>query len=107
MEVVTLASLAALVWKIMSVVKDATGGESRSAVTQVVTWVVGIGVAMFAAHTDITAGIEVWDGMQFGDLDLGGQVLAGLTLASTASVGYDVKTAVDNTDSAAEPPLGG
>jgi hypothetical protein len=107
MEVFTAASLAALVWKITSVLKYLTSGQVRQTVTQVIPWVAGILAVVVAAQADVAEGIVVFGTHALGDLDGWSQILAGISLGSAASVGYDVKKAVDATDSATEPPLGG
>lgn len=107
MEVFTAASLAALVWKFTSTLKYASAGDFKNVLTQVIPWVAGILAVMLAAQADVAAGMVVFGDQVLGHLDGWSQVLAGLSLGSAASVGYDVKKAVDHTDSAAEPPLTG
>lgn len=105
MEVFTLATLAALVWKFVSVVKMITGKDLTGTITQALTWAAGIIAVVIAAQADAVSATQVF-GSALGDLDGWSQVLAGLMLASGASVGYDVKKALDNTDSSSEPKLG-
>lgn len=105
MEVFTLASLAALVWKFLSFLKQLTGKDYSATVTQALTWVAGIVAVILAAQADVAAGIEVFGTTALGDLDGWSQILAGLMLSSAASVGYDYKKAIDNTDSSSEPKL--
>lgn len=105
MEVFSLLTLAALVIKIVSVIK-AIGKNNNLVLTQVVVWVVGIGVLLLAANSGLTAGISIFTGAPpLGDLDIGSVVLAGLALGSTGSFAYDYKKARDNADSAVEPAL--
>lgn len=103
MEPFTLAALAALVVKIVSVVKS-LGKDRNAVVTQALTWAVGVAVAFLAAHADLTSALVVAD-RQLGSLDAGSLVLVGLSLSSLGSFAYDVKKSVDGTDSAAEPRL--
>lgn len=107
MEVFTAATLAALVVKITSVLKYLSAGQFREALTQVVPWVAGILVAIVAANADVASGIVIWGDMALGQLDGWSQVLAGVALGSGGSLVYDFKKAVDNSDTAAEPPLSG
>lgn len=104
MDALTLAALAALAVKVMTVVKS-IGKDNNKAITQTATWVVGIGVVALGAHSGVTSDIVVFGAHRLGDLDFGSTVLAGMSLSSVGSFAYDVKSAVDNTDSAAEPAL--
>lgn len=105
MEVMTVAALAALVVKVMTVVKS-VGKDNRSAATQVVTWVVGVGVAVLGAHAQVTQDLVVFGSYRLGDLDTASLVLAGLSIASLGSiVGHDLPSAIDSTGTVAEPPL--
>lgn len=105
MDVVSLAALAALVVKIVGVVK-AIGKDRNLVWTQVVTWVVGIGVLFLAAEAELTEHLVLFAGAaQLRDLDPASIVLAGLALGSSGSFAYDVKKAIDGADNAREPRL--
>lgn len=105
MEPLTLTALAALVVKITSVLK-AAGKDWNYVVTQAVTWVVGILVLVLAANADLTENLVLFDGAQrLGVLNGASLVLAGLAFSSLGSFAYDVKKAVDVSDSAAEQRL--
>lgn len=105
MEVFGLLTLAALVIKVVSVIK-AFGKDPNLVITQTSTWFVGIAVLFLAAYSDLGENIEVF-GTRLGDFDALSIVLAGLALGSTGSFAYDYKKAHDNTDSAVEPSLTG
>jgi hypothetical protein len=107
MEVFTAATLAALVVKFTSVLKYLSSRAFREAATQVIPWVAGVLAVVLAAQADVSEGFIVWGQQALGDLDFWSQVLAGIALGSGGSVVYDFKKAVDGTDSASEPPLGG
>lgn len=104
MDALTLAVLGTLVVKVVSVVKS-IGKDNNAVVTQLVGWAVGIGVAFLAAHAQVTSDLVVFGAHRFGDLDGGSLVFAGLSLASGGSFAYDVKKALDYSDSASEPRL--
>lgn len=105
MEPLTLASLAALVVKIVGVIKS-IGKDTNAVVTQVLTWAVGIAVLFLAAAADVTDGIVLFAGVPaLGLLDGASLVLVGLSLASLGSFAYDYKKARDGNDSAREPRL--
>jgi hypothetical protein len=106
MEVFTSAAVAALIWKVMSVVKMATGRDLRGVLTQVLTWLTGVVSVMLMAQADVSDQITVWGNGVLSQLDGLSQVIAGLVIASVASAGYDFKKAFDNTDSSSEPALG-
>jgi hypothetical protein len=106
MEVFTAATLAALVLKVTSFTKYVIAGQLRQALTQAVPWGVGMGGVWVAAQSMVAENMRIWGEVSLGQLDGWSIVLAGLALGSFGSFGYDVKKAVDNTDSAAEPPLG-
>lgn len=104
MEPLTLAALAALAVKVTSALKYLTSGAWREAATQAVTWGAGIGVVALAAQADLSSGIAIGD-VALGSLDFPSQILVGISLGSLGSFGYDIKKAVDGSDSAHEPPL--
>ncbi len=104
MEVIGIATLAALVIKIVTVVK-AFGKDWNKVLTQAVTWAVGIFVVWLGGEADVTAGLMLWDDVSLAALDGASIVLVGIQIASLGSFGYDVKKAVDRSDTAAEPPL--
>jgi hypothetical protein len=106
-EVFTAATLAALVVKITSVLKYLTSGAYREGITQVVPWVAGVIGVMVMAQADVSSDLVVWGTQTLGSLNTWSQVLAGVALGSTGSFAYDYKKAIDGTDSAGEPPLGG
>jgi hypothetical protein len=107
MEPLTLSALATLTFKVTSVIKYLTARDWSSALTQAVAWVAGIVVAFLAANADVTSAIQPIPGYPLDTMDNWSLVLVGLGLASLASTIYDVKSAIDGSDSAKEPTLGG
>jgi hypothetical protein len=106
MEPLTLAALSALIWKIGSVVKQLIARDFSASLTQVIIWVIGIGVALLAREADITEGLVIPGGPALGAADTASIILLGIILGSLASVSYDFKSAFDGSDSAKEPSLG-
>lgn len=104
MEFVPILVMAALAKKLVDVLRFASGRDWNGVITQLVAWVGGAVVVVAFAASD-------WAGqVQFGDLALAkmsfvSQVLAGMTLGSTASLGQDVLKAVDQTQSERKPAL--
>jgi predicted membrane protein len=104
MDFVALAVASALVWKIVSFGKAALNGDKNAVVTQLLVWGAAVGVAFLLAASDFAGGIKVGSAV-LGDLNAASVVLFGVSLGSTASVGFDVKKAIDVTDTAKELPL--
>lgn len=103
MEVFSLAILAALVGKAMTVIK-AIGKDWNMVITQVGVWVLGWLVALLAAHS--TWGSElVIQNVSLGNMNAADLGFLGLAIGSGISQVYDFKKARDNTDTASEPPL--
>lgn len=100
MEAFTFAALSALIIKAIGIVK-AFGKDWNYVATQVATWIAGVVTILVACHSAIVTAFAP----QLTNLDVGAQVLAGLMLASSGSFAYDVKKAIDGTDSATEPRL--
>ena len=92
MEVVTLASLIALISKIVTVIKS-IGKDNNTVLTQVLTWVVGVSVLALAANADVTSGIQIFNGHTLGSFDFSSILLLGLSYASGGSFAYDFKSA--------------
>lgn len=101
-----LAALAALAWKITSLVKYLSAGQVRQAVTTVVPWVAAFVALLIGAQADATAAVVLPSvHVSLGDMDVASMLLLAATTGALGSTFYDVKTALDNTDSAAEPQL--
>lgn len=88
MEFVPIAVAAALVWKIVSFVKFLMSGDKNKAVTQLVTWAAGIGVAFLLAASDFAEGVDVGS-HSLGNLNPASVVLFGVALGSVAAAAYD------------------
>jgi hypothetical protein len=106
-EVFIVSTLAALVTKLTSFVKYVTSGEYREVVTQLVAWGAGVLVVVVAGAAEGIQDLVVIGETTLEQLNLAAEILSGLALGSGASLVYDAKKAIDNTDSAVEPPLGG
>lgn len=107
MEVVTVLTLAALGWKLTSFAKLLSAKDWNGALTTVIPWASMLVVLLLASQEDHLAGITVWGEINLGTLSFSGLVLAAMSLGSSGSVGYDIKSALDGSDSAKEPELGG
>lgn len=105
MEILTVAGLAAFAGKVASTLKQLSAGGYRAALTQALVWAAGVGLAFLAASANAMADLAVVGDLTLGQLDDSSTVLWGLGLASTISVAYDFRKAVDSSDSAREPSL--
>jgi hypothetical protein len=103
-EFVPLATAVALMWKIVDFAKHCRVRDVNAVVTQLATWSAGVVVTLLLAWSDWGDKVPVAS-TQLGKLNGASLVLFGLSLGATASVGYDLKRAIDNNDSAAMPAL--
>ena len=101
-----LAGLAFAVNKTVTVIKAAINKDWNTTVTQVVVWLVGTAAIFLASRASITAELLV-PGLAepLGTLDGSSIVLLGFILGSTGSFAFDIRKAIDNTDSAQEAKL--
>lgn len=106
MEVIAiLAALAFAVNKTVSVIK-AFGKDNNTVVTQVLVWVIGTGALFLAGQAEFTAGLVIPGlGVTLGSLNAASIVMAGWVLGSSGSFAFDIKKAIDSSDSAVEPHL--
>jgi len=105
MEVLTAATLVALVIKVTGVVKYISSRDWRQVITQVLVWIVAFAVLLVAREADVAKNLTLWGNQLLGDMDTWSVLLMALALGATGSFAYDVKKAVDHSDAAVEPPL--
>jgi ABC-type branched-subunit amino acid transport system permease subunit len=94
----------ALILKLVDFAKYVRHGDANGIVTIVAGWVIGFVAIKLTLATDWS------DEIKFGteslkDLNFGSQLVLAVVATSVAGLLYDVKKAVDNTDSASTPPL--
>jgi hypothetical protein len=99
-----LIGLGALILIVMGFVRDVQGGKYKSALTTVITWVVGIIAVTLYAHS-MFGDTVVISGIRLNDMDFVTLVLIGLQVSSFAGTIWTVTKAIDNTQSAAKPQL--
>ncbi len=104
MEFVPIVVILATVGKIVDFARFARDRDVNAIAIQLLAWAAGFGVVALAAHTPWAAGLD-FGGYALGRLDLAAQLLVGISIGSGMSVVADFKKAVDNTQSAAVPPL--
>lgn len=96
---VPLVVAAAMVWTALAMVKHLRAKQFGDAVTLVVLVVVGIVVAFLASESSFAASFQL-ENAKFADL-----VFVGYGFSSTARSIYEVKKALDSSDSAKEEKL--
>ncbi len=105
MTVVLFASLVLSFGDFLRYLVNFSANKS-SIVTQLTVWVSGIALVSLGAHAAVTAAIVLpGTGAPLGSLDAASIILVGMLASSLASVVVKVKQGVDNSDSAAVPPL--
>ena len=105
-EFTTVAALGAVVYTAVNLLKYLRAQNWNGVVTLLVAAAIGIGIAAWAANSDITAALHpIEDGPPISDMDFGSLALFGVALSSTFSVVADFRKAFDNGDTAAKPQL--
>lgn len=90
MEFVPILVAAALVYSLANLVKQIQGGAVNEAVTQMFTWICGIGVTFLLRASDFAENVTIGsDGYTLSTLNPFSTILVGIALASTAGVIYD------------------
>lgn len=74
-------------------------------VSQTIAYIVFIAVVFLAGASAQFGGVEFLEGTKLIDMDAGGKALLGLMLGGGGSVLVNTVKAIDNTDSAAQPPF--
>lgn len=104
MDFAPLLAAIALIWKLVDFAKHVRVRDTDAVVAQVAVWAAGVGVMFLLRETDFAGGVEI-AGASLSALNWASVLLVGLSVGSTASAAYDIKRAIDNSDSAAQPSL--
>lgn len=104
MEFAPTLALAALVISIINFLKYVRSLDWNGVLTQLIVWVAGVVALVLAAATQFASGISVGD-TTLDKLNGPGLIFVGLSLASIGSFATEIKKALDQSDSAAKPPL--
>lgn len=99
-----LAILAAVIYGFVSFAKMLRNGDTNGAKTQAVVWLGSIGGVYLVAESFFGTKIDVY-GTPLADLDWATKLVVGLVPAALGIVGYDLKKAVDGSDTANSLPL--
>ena len=103
-DAVVAALVVALIWKLTDFLKQLTNRKWPAVLTQLVAWIAGFIVIVLFAHSAYAAHLII-HGLRFDHVSWVDQLLAGLLMGSGGSASYDLKRALDNSDSAATPSL--
>jgi len=103
-DLTQLVALGSIVYTIVNFIRYARDTDWSSVWSQVAAWFAGIIATLGVAHTALA------DAFSFGtrnlaQIGLGSQILVGLAAASTISIVYQFKKAVDTGKNAAVPSL--
>jgi hypothetical protein len=102
MELVPVILIGTLAYTAVIFLKNLSAQQWRSAVTQVVAWLAGIGAMLVLAETQFAGGITV-GGVPADRLEFWSKVFVGVLAASLLSTVHELKKAFDRTDTAAVP----
>lgn len=106
MDAVILLVLATLASKFVDFLKFLRNKDWNAAFTQAAVWVSGAVVMFLASAAAVTHDVVIPNlNVTFGQLDGGSKILIGTAITSLLSVGFDLKKAIDSTDTARTPPL--
>lgn len=107
-DLTVVLMLAAVATQVTTIVKFLTAGQIRNAVTALVPWAVAFVVLALGAHAgEVNDFVLPGLSAPLGDMDVASLLFAAAAVGSSGGFLYKAVTAIDNTDSAAEPPLGG
>lgn len=99
-SVFTLLGAAALVWKVMDLLKFVEQKDWRAVRNQVEVMVLGVIALFVLAQTDFAQFVPIAHDFTLATVNGWSIAWIGLSVASVGSVGYDFKKSVDNTDTA-------
>lgn len=104
MDFIPLVQMAVLVFAVINFIKYLRESNTNGWFTQLVVWVAGVLVVMLVAQTDFAEGIVIGD-MSLATMNIWSLIFVGLTIASLATFGTEIKKALDGSDSATMPRL--
>ena len=87
---VPMVAAAALIYAASNLLKLALAGEVKSAATQLVSWLIGVGVVFLLQASDFAPAIAVGDSWTLDGLNAWSTVLVGLSLAGLGNFAYDI-----------------
>lgn len=104
MEFIPAIAMIALILKLVDFLKSITNKDKNAIVTQGFTWLFATAVVALYSQTAWAGNLE-FGGQTLENMNLASIIAVGLALGSTASTGFDLKKAIDRSDSAKTPTL--
>jgi hypothetical protein len=104
--VLGVAGMIAITMKVTDFLKQVTNlpGSKRAVLTQLAAWAGATAVVFLYSASDFGPNVVIGD-VAVNDMAWASKVVLGLAIGSAGSAAVDFKKAVDNSDSAAVPPL--
>jgi hypothetical protein len=103
-DLTQLVALGSIVYTIVNFVRFARATDWSSVWSQVIAWLAGIFATIGVAHTALANAFS-FGTRDLAQIGLGSQILVGLAAASTISIVYQFKKAVDTGKNAVVPSL--
>ncbi len=103
-DLTQLVALGSIVYTIVNFVRYARDTDWSSVGSQVIAWFAGIVATIVVAHTALANAFS-FGTRDLAQIGLGSQILVGLAAASTISIVYQFKKAVDSGKNAVVPSL--
>ena len=91
--------LVAVAGKVIDFAKSVTNRDVNAVVTQAAAWAGGVATTFLFGASDFASGVPVGD-LVLSDVNGWSKVVIGVMVGSGASLAYDLKRALDSTDSA-------
>jgi len=105
-QALAFGTIGLLASKVIEMLKYLRNKDMNGAFTLAAVWIAGVVSTFLAAAAKVTETLVLpGTSIPLGTLDGASLVLIGLTLTSTIGTVYDFKKALDNGDSAKQPPL--
>lgn len=106
-DLATLVALGLVASQLTTLIKFLQASEWSRAGTTVVPWVTAFLALLLGSQAEATSALTLPGFTEsLGDLDIASLFYAAVVVGSTGGFAHKAVKAVDNTDSAAEPPLG-
>lgn len=105
MIVVPLALFGGLLYALINFAKNVRAGDKNAWTTQAIVWGAGVILTFLFAFSMFGDSMKITDELSLSQLDPAATLIVGLSASSLVSAGYDVKKALDNSDTAKTPPL--
>ena len=103
-DLTQLVALGSIVYTIVNFIRYARDNDWSSVWSQVIAWFAGIVATIVVAHTALANAFS-FGTRDLAQIGLGSQILTGLAAASTISIVYQFKKAVDTGMNAVVPSL--